>query len=394
MKPQILKASKLDPIQVCLLPETKEVEERATWNKDLKLGPRLLSSKAENPNWCENPQFYLNLDRPTHVKIVLRRFVTGKKKNLGANVGLLITKAEGDKATEFTSDKRQKIEKRKKQMETIREAMKSKKQKQGIVSFVRIEPPKIKKTQRKLRIGPKEWYMETQYKYPTVAAFYRPLHQTQGPFIIVPSLSKPVDKDVVAGGFSLTVYSNNPVELLKLDEAKHVVISGEWKGASAGGSHLFSEEFLKGEEASWQANPKYLLSLKGEGETDVEIILSRPQWKMEIKKEKEEKVPVPTQTKEGLKKKEEKKKNKSIVGSMMGLYVFECKRQKGFISQESLIEVKFYPKNEIMEKLTLKYNDSGYVIMPCTFENQQEGPFMLSVNANAEFTFKEYSGDT
>lgn len=44
----------------------------------------------------------------------------------------------------------------------------------------------------------------TQYKGPIVAAFYRNWHQTAGPFIIVPSLSKQIDKEVTAGTFSLT----------------------------------------------------------------------------------------------------------------------------------------------------------------------------------------------
>ncbi len=72
------------------------------------------------------------------------------------------------------------------------------------MSFVQIDQPKITKTNRKLRVNPKEWFVETQYKSPTVAAFYRHWHQTAGPFILVPSLSKPIDKDVTAGTFSLT----------------------------------------------------------------------------------------------------------------------------------------------------------------------------------------------
>lgn len=115
-----------DPIELSVLPETIEVEERGTWSKDLKQGPRLLEGGTENPHWCENPQFYLNLKRPTHVKIVLRRLIKQKKKNLGANVGMLITKSELDKFTDFKMDKSKKIEKRKKQMEAMREALKTK----------------------------------------------------------------------------------------------------------------------------------------------------------------------------------------------------------------------------------------------------------------------------
>lgn len=73
-----------------------------------------------------------------------------------------------------------------------------------VVPFVQIDKPTIAKTARRLRIGPKEWFLETQYKGPIVAAFYRNWHQTAGPFIIVPSLSKQIDKEVTAGTFSLT----------------------------------------------------------------------------------------------------------------------------------------------------------------------------------------------
>ena len=193
-----------EPVEVCLLPETLEVEERGTWSKDLKQGPRLLEGGSENPNWCENPQFFLNLKRQTHVKIVLKRLTGLKKKNLGANIGLLIAKSELDKFTGFAMDKAKKIEKRKKQMQAVKDALKMKKTKKGAISFVQVDKPKISKMARKLRINPKEWFVETQYKNPTVAAFYRSWHQTAGPFIVVPSLSKPIDKEVTAGAFSLT----------------------------------------------------------------------------------------------------------------------------------------------------------------------------------------------
>jgi hypothetical protein len=115
-----------DPIDVALLPETLKAEERGAWSKDLKQGPRLIDGSVENSHWCENPQYFLNLHRPTHVKIVLQRLTGFKKKNLGANIGLLLAKSETDKNAQFTMDKAKKIEKRKKQMEAMREALKTK----------------------------------------------------------------------------------------------------------------------------------------------------------------------------------------------------------------------------------------------------------------------------
>ena len=53
-----------DPIEVSLLPETIEIEKKGMWKKDMKQGPRLVNG-SENPNWCENQQFFLNLHKPT-----------------------------------------------------------------------------------------------------------------------------------------------------------------------------------------------------------------------------------------------------------------------------------------------------------------------------------------
>jgi hypothetical protein len=154
------------------------------------------------------------------------------------------------------------------------------------------------------------------------------------------------------------------VELVKLDDAKHVVISGEWKRSSAGGSHLHSDEFVRGSDASWQSNPKYLLVLKGEGKATVEIVLSRTQWKMSESKKAE---PGHAATQE-LGKKEEKKKAKTIVGTMLGVYIFENKGQRMLKKSECIDDVTFYPKNDIMLTKSLDCKEAGYIIMPCTFE--------------------------
>lgn len=169
-----------------------------------------------------------------------------------------------------------------------------------------------------------------------------------------------------------------------LDDAKNVVLTGAWKKMNAGGSHLHSEEFLKGNEASWQLNPKYLLVLNGEGRADVKIVLSRPQWKLGESK----KAGKGQETSA-----EEKRKAKSVVGTMMGVYIFDNKGQKIFRKSEAREEATFYPKNEIIISKTLECKESGYIIMPCTFEDQQEGPFMISVTSDNDFVFKEYTNE-
>ncbi len=153
---------------------------------------------------------------------------------------------------------------------------------------------------------------------------------------------------------------------MKLDETKHIVKTGMWKKTSAGGCHLHSDEYVKGSEASWQLNPKYLLVLKGQGKSqaEVELVLSRPQWKLSEAKRGETMKAGGTQDLG----KEEKKRPLTIVGTMMGLYIFENKGQKMIRRADIREDVVFYPKNEVIVNKTLECNESGYIVMPCTFE--------------------------
>ena len=195
-----------DPIEVSLLPETIEIEKKGMWKKDMKQGPRLVNG-SENPNWCENQQFFLNLHKPTHVKLVLRRITGAKKKNLGANIGMLLTKMESGKLDIGTQSGLSKAEAKRRQMQIAQEAIRMRRAGKGASALIQINEPEITAMNRKLRINPKEWFVETQYKSPIVSAYYYHWHQTAGPFIIIPSLSKQIDKDVTALGYSLTGFS-------------------------------------------------------------------------------------------------------------------------------------------------------------------------------------------
>ena len=47
----------------------------------------------DNPGWCKNPQYFVNLDKPTHVKIILRK--TGQLKRLrNIKTGMTICRFE------------------------------------------------------------------------------------------------------------------------------------------------------------------------------------------------------------------------------------------------------------------------------------------------------------
>jgi len=101
------------------------------------------------------------------------------------------------------------------------------------------EPPKLTNLERKLQILPGEWHQETYFRNDEVAALYDFYQPTQGPFIIVPSMAK---EDIHAD-FTLTIFSSNHVEVIKLEDSQNAVISGKWTEKTGGGCHLYDKEF-------------------------------------------------------------------------------------------------------------------------------------------------------
>ena len=63
-------------------------------------------------------------------------------------------------------------------------------EKTGNENIPDFEPPRLNNMERKLQIQAGEWYEESYYKSDDVAALYAFYQPTQGPFIIVPSMSK------------------------------------------------------------------------------------------------------------------------------------------------------------------------------------------------------------
>ena len=76
------------------MPETLETSIDGSWNIDSAGGPRKLN-RRDNPSWCKNPQYFLNIQQPTHVKIILKK--TGNlKKSRGVKVGMTICRSQND----------------------------------------------------------------------------------------------------------------------------------------------------------------------------------------------------------------------------------------------------------------------------------------------------------
>jgi hypothetical protein len=76
----------------------------------------------------------------------------------------------------------------------------------------------------------------------------------------------------------------------------------------------------------------------------------------------------------------------NLVGCMIGFYVYPALKEP---SKESIINseaTKFVPWNEISESIVLDSHPDGYMIMCSTYEPQKQGPFVLSLSTDVDFT--------
>lgn len=183
----------------------------------------MTDSGKENQFWCRNPQYFLNVTKPTHLKVILKK--KGGKKIRGVPIGLAVVKAfpptnppaakiikpgKDTGAAKMASS----VGKTSAYAETLRTRT-SKEKGDNIPQF---EPPRLENLERKLQLLPGEWYEETYYRSDDVAALYAFYQPTQGPFIIIPSMSR---EEIIAD-FILTskiyclfflVFSSQPVEV-------------------------------------------------------------------------------------------------------------------------------------------------------------------------------------
>lgn len=96
--------------------------------------------------------------------------------------------------------------------------------------------------------------------------------------------------------------------------------------------------------------------------TRVKIVLSRPEkaWKKSI--------------------------GKNLVGCMIGFYVYPGGTAPTKDNIMNIEGKKFVPWNEINEEINLDGNQDGYIIMPTTYDSMKQGPFILSVSTDVDFT--------
>ena len=70
------------------MPETIETSREGSWDNDNAGGRRRAEGK-NNAYWASNPQYFLNLKQPTHLKIILQK--TGvQRRTKGIRIGMTI----------------------------------------------------------------------------------------------------------------------------------------------------------------------------------------------------------------------------------------------------------------------------------------------------------------
>lgn len=90
-RPFFLRLFSSEHIELVKLPNTIEQTFNGAWDKNTCGGKRANENGQENQKWCVNPQYFINLTQPTHLKIILRRKKGGKRTK--SALGLCITKA-------------------------------------------------------------------------------------------------------------------------------------------------------------------------------------------------------------------------------------------------------------------------------------------------------------
>lgn len=282
-------------IDVAEVAETKDKVLDGAWNEDTAGGRKKILEKGEgkdaqehlveNPHWCRNSQYFLNLHEPTHFKIILRKTGNARRtKNIP--IGLCICRYEdfkeetevklGPNGKELSPSKTATIKNINQATNPVAKLM--------VSTIQHLQPPDMQRIQRKLAILPGEKFIESSFCSDEVAALYFFKNPTEGPFIIVPCFEK---KDQNAP-YRLTIHSNRPVDIRKLDEAKNAVLIGRWQSPNNGGCHLFEAPFEKSSNRTWTQNPKYLLQFKditGTAYLKVTLRIAEKNWKAKIAKD-------------------------------------------------------------------------------------------------------------
>lgn len=177
-RPFFLRVFSSDPIDLVQLPDTIEQQFQGKWGPNTCGGKRIDEKGKENQFWCKNPQYFLNITRPTHLKIILKK--KGGRRVKGVPIGIVVTKAFGPTVPPATQIITRKSNNNKMLTSmpmngmTYAESLRANfsQEKTGNENIPDFEPPRLNNMERKLQIQHGEWYEESYYKSDDVAALY------------------------------------------------------------------------------------------------------------------------------------------------------------------------------------------------------------------------------
>eukprot|EP00746_Dinoflagellata_sp_MGD_P167497 gnl/MRDRNA2_/MRDRNA2_98175_c0_seq1.p1 gnl/MRDRNA2_/MRDRNA2_98175_c0~~gnl/MRDRNA2_/MRDRNA2_98175_c0_seq1.p1 ORF type:complete len:1012 (+),score=238.22 gnl/MRDRNA2_/MRDRNA2_98175_c0_seq1:86-3121(+) len=338
-----------EPINIESIPPPIAESFTGDWKPESSAGGRRLrSNRMENPNWCRNPQIFLNFKKPTCLKIVLERHLGKRRNTHGTTVGFTVTRLAGSTEPKAVTKQKKKVSPGSTFATT------------GGIRPPEQEAPELGNPKRKLQVLPSDWVQETSYALEDMACMYLMMTPQQGPLTVVPSLSE----ESQAGQFTLSIFSDRPLkDAVMLSEKNDVVLPGKWESDTAGGCHLYSPPFEQAKSSTWGRNPRFSLVVPTRTALHVTLARCERPWRQQIAKD--------------------------AVGCMLGFYIVQDLTGEG-ISRESMVaETTFVPSHEVSIDVQLPActPEQPYWIVPCTYEPGKVGEFMVRVSSDGKFDF-------
>eukprot|EP00002_Diphylleia_rotans_P035474 TRINITY_DN7746_c0_g1_i3.p1 TRINITY_DN7746_c0_g1~~TRINITY_DN7746_c0_g1_i3.p1 ORF type:complete len:783 (-),score=136.92 TRINITY_DN7746_c0_g1_i3:16-2364(-) len=193
---------------------TKVASIGGAWSKNSSGGKRVGGKTTGGYAWCQNPQYFVKVEKRANCRIVVRRTDLSEEEADAntPNVGFTLMKGEGNGA------------------------------------------------QRRLTVTDIDIVKESTFNSPFYDTGFVALNPDR-PYLIVPAMSEPG----VEGIFSIHLYSDNDITLQPISDGKSMVLAGEWTSSTAGGCHLHE---------TWVNNAIFLVTVTDDAH--MKLRLSRP----------------------------------------------------------------------------------------------------------------------
>jgi len=312
--------------------------------------PELAGGRRTRTTWCKNPQFTINVQRRSMVQVVLQRLDAPSMRFRQEHaIGLCVVNSMGEGKPAINSPHNRSP---KKSLQSSQPLSPGSPNGAGYATLT--ASPVLNDSSRKMIVGQNQLVAESEYSSLSEGSLLLCMEEG-AEYVVVPSSYNPD----IFGHFVLKFISSSPVRVRGMDSHKSVVIASKWeeKAFTCGGSHL---------NETWDDNPQFQIRGIEGGTYQIRLTRREEQWS----------------------------KNNKIdpVGSMLGIYIFEgdepgirADLNQGLASQKTILVPEFLPVNEVSVSVDLPNAGQPYIIVPCTFANGKEGPFLLEVTCETTF---------